>query len=402
MSSRISALSGIVLLASTVAALPEIVAASQCAPTQAPSATLLFPYFEVDLADPEGATTLISINAETGSGDPVLAHVVIWSDLGFPVLDFDLHLDADTVVSLDLRRVLQGELPETGPASGEISPFPACTNPLALPQLDAAAIASLQAALLGRPDPQDALCRAEPRDEGGLAIGYLTVDVLNECSETIRNPRDPGYFEPGGTGTASNRNVLWGDIFLVNQSEDSAQGLAAVGLVADAEQFGPDLKQTFYEGLVGLANDHRQPLGDAFRTRFLNGGAFTAGTDLVVWTEDVDFTGEPFDCTGPIPAFAQTFLDITVRNEKGTVTAEDPFFAVDGVLTSRRQVGIDPGFSTGGAHFGTIEIATWAWFAVPTLPAAFPIQSWVFPVLRAAGRYSVALEAVQTGCITDS
>ncbi|MBP9144591.1 MAG: hypothetical protein KBI44_08920, partial [Thermoanaerobaculia bacterium] len=38
-----------------------------------PAATLLLPYFEVDLADPSGVTTLMSIN--NASATAVLAHV---------------------------------------------------------------------------------------------------------------------------------------------------------------------------------------------------------------------------------------------------------------------------------------------------------------------------------------
>src|SRR3954451_14190701 len=45
-----------------------------------PSATLLLPYFEVDLgASGTGQTTLFSIN--NASATAALAHVVVWSDL---------------------------------------------------------------------------------------------------------------------------------------------------------------------------------------------------------------------------------------------------------------------------------------------------------------------------------
>src|SRR5579884_4069800 len=63
-----------------------------------PASTLLVPYFEVDLSNPNGMNTiftinnsgsdsLFSINGSTPSLDQfgpsaVLAHVVIWSDLG--------------------------------------------------------------------------------------------------------------------------------------------------------------------------------------------------------------------------------------------------------------------------------------------------------------------------------
>ena len=43
-----------------------------------PAATLLLPYFEVDLANPDGVTTLFSVN--NASAAPQLAHVTFWTD----------------------------------------------------------------------------------------------------------------------------------------------------------------------------------------------------------------------------------------------------------------------------------------------------------------------------------
>src|SRR5206468_6449926 len=57
-----------------------------CATDDVPGATLLLPYFEVDGANANGVTTLFSIN--NASATAVLAHVTVWTDLSFPVLDF--------------------------------------------------------------------------------------------------------------------------------------------------------------------------------------------------------------------------------------------------------------------------------------------------------------------------
>ncbi|MBV8200992.1 MAG: hypothetical protein JOZ15_10265, partial [Acidobacteria bacterium] len=57
-----------------------------CTIDAVPAATLLLPYFEVDLNNPNGLTTLFSVN--NASATAVLVHVVIWSDLSVPVLDF--------------------------------------------------------------------------------------------------------------------------------------------------------------------------------------------------------------------------------------------------------------------------------------------------------------------------
>src|SRR5258708_31510510 len=76
-----------------VAALPAFAAsaaATICTIDAVPAATLLLPYFEVDLNNPNGLTTLFSVN--NASATAALVHVVIWSDLSVPVLDFNIYL----------------------------------------------------------------------------------------------------------------------------------------------------------------------------------------------------------------------------------------------------------------------------------------------------------------------
>src|SRR5437588_13023068 len=57
-----------------------------------PAATLLLPYFEVDTAAAQGAgaTTLFTIT--NTSRYPQIAHVTVWTDWSFPVLDLNLFL----------------------------------------------------------------------------------------------------------------------------------------------------------------------------------------------------------------------------------------------------------------------------------------------------------------------
>src|SRR5688500_13957587 len=76
-----------------------------------PAATLLLPYFEVDLDDPNGVNTLFSIN--NASATATVAHVTVWSDLSVPVLDFDVYLTGFDVQTISLRNVLNGILPVT-------------------------------------------------------------------------------------------------------------------------------------------------------------------------------------------------------------------------------------------------------------------------------------------------
>src|SRR5215510_5660670 len=86
-----------------------------CTIDDVPAATLLLPYFEVALDDPNGVTTLFSVN--NASATAVLAHVVVWSDLSVPVLDFNIYLTGYDVQSINLRDILvTGTLPRTASA----------------------------------------------------------------------------------------------------------------------------------------------------------------------------------------------------------------------------------------------------------------------------------------------
>src|SRR5689334_17151866 len=77
-----------------------------------PAATLLLPYFEVDLERADGINTLFSIN--NSAAQAVLAHVTVWTDQSSPALDFDVYLTGFDVQTVNLRDVLvNGVLPAT-------------------------------------------------------------------------------------------------------------------------------------------------------------------------------------------------------------------------------------------------------------------------------------------------
>lgn len=80
-----------------------------CTIDDVPAATLLLPYFEVDLRSPQGITTLFEINNATAAS--VVAHVVVWSDLAIPVLDFKVYLTGYDVQAVNMRDVLDLGIP---------------------------------------------------------------------------------------------------------------------------------------------------------------------------------------------------------------------------------------------------------------------------------------------------
>src|SRR6185503_16118251 len=146
-----------------------------------PAATLLLPYFEVDLDNANGVTTLFSIN--NASATSQLAHVTVWSEASIPVLDFDVYLTGYDVQTFNLRDILvNGVLPQTGfalnnppngvPGSpkGAFSvakfPFASCNGTAAPPVPPVYAIPGLstnfrthlRAVLTGKKSPIDGTC----------------------------------------------------------------------------------------------------------------------------------------------------------------------------------------------------------------------------------------------------
>src|SRR4051794_38061168 len=71
----------------------------------APAATLLLPYFEVDLGTAgTGRTTVFSVTNVSPYAQ--IAHVTLWTDWSFPVLDFNLFLTGYDVQPINLYDVI--------------------------------------------------------------------------------------------------------------------------------------------------------------------------------------------------------------------------------------------------------------------------------------------------------
>jgi hypothetical protein len=290
--------------------------ADLCTIEATPAATLLLPYFEVDLDNPQGVDTFFSIN--NASAASVLTHVIIWTDLSVEALDFQVFLTGYDVQTIGMGLLIRdGVLPRTGdsvsispvglfsdcPPSGcdtAIDAYPRCglVLPYVNPALDADYLAHLQSILTGGPS-EIYNGRCGGLDYGdNIARGYVTVDVVSDCG--LETPCDPGYFYTDGQNTARGEydNVLWGDWYMLNQEEFLADADTLVHIEAanPADQIGIDtLNGTFY-GRCGLDLDNpaaspwfdlREPLPTSFAAHYFQNDQFVGNTDYFVWRDSV-------------------------------------------------------------------------------------------------------------------
>jgi hypothetical protein len=387
-----------------------------CTVDDVPGATLLLPYFEVDLGNTNGVTTLFSIN--NASATAVLAHVVVWSDLSVPVLDFNVYLTGYDVQSINMRDILAGNLPQTASAGQDptdtISPkgqfsqdinFASCSGQLPTGALPASFVTHLQTSLTGQFSSLLGGCAGLAYGDN-IARGYVTVDTVNNC--TLRFPGDLGYFAAGGTGDATNQNVLWGDYFFVNSATNRADGETLVHIEASATNPETSLsgQYTFYGRYVSFtAADNREPLATNFAVRFLNGGPFSGGTNLIAWRDSKVRQGA-FKC-GTTPAWyplGQEQIVIFDEQEHPSVPTTIP------VSPQPPQSGIIPfpaetqSTAVGGAAFPVPFRFGWIFLNLNTTVAAAgsvppedpaAAQAWVEAVMSALGRYSVGFDAIK-------
>jgi hypothetical protein len=388
-----------------------------CTIDAVPAATLLLPYFEVDLGNASGQNTLFSVN--NASATAVLAHVVVWSDLSVPVLDFNIYLTGYDVQTVNLRDVLTGTLPRTASAGQDpantISPkgsfsqdinFASCSGLLPPPQLPASFVDHLRLSLTGQSSPVLGNRCAGRAFGDNIARGYITVDTVNNC--TLRFPGDPGYFG----GDATNQNVLWGDYFYVNTAQNFADGNTLVHIEASATNPETSIagQYTFYGRYVGWnASDNREPLATNFAARYVTGGTFSGGTSLIVWRDSKVNQG-PFTCPvspGVRPSWyplGQEGIVIFDEQEQPQVAQSFPVspqppqtglipFPAESQRTLVGGASLPVPFDFGWLYLDLNTTVAAAGNNPPEDPAA--AQAWVTIEMQAQGRFSVGFDAIQ-------
>lgn len=268
-----------------------------------PAATLLVPYFEVNV-NARGHSTLLSIT--NTSNMPQIARITIWSDWSFPVLNFNVFLTGYDVQSLDLFDVLgRGVIaPPSGTnnqvAVGSRSLSNLTGNPNFLPtasencapnrqptQIPAFILFDVQQGLM---NGSYSLCGNAKigGNHGTVATGYVTIDVVGTCSGNL--PNDPVYF----ANEILYDNVLIGDYTYIRIPQAASNPMVHIRAVPEGGQVGSNpgtnLRDTFYDRYTTAAasrQDRRQPLPSTFAARFVQGGSFSFATELAIWREGV-------------------------------------------------------------------------------------------------------------------
>lgn len=339
-----------------------------------PAATLLYPYFEVDVDDPNGVNTLLTV--QNASATAILAHVTLWTDYAVPTATFNIYLTGYDAETIDLHEVLQRVLPRTatdgqdpedaispqGPASQDINfascytYFPEIQDSFLAPGLASAHTGGESADYFGGPGK----CGGHPYGDG-IARGFVTIDTVNSC--TSSRPGDPGYFISGGGGTATNQNVMTGEYLILDQPSDRVFADTAVHIEASATdpRTGPG-DYTFYSRFAGTnGEDHREPLPTAWA------GRYSANRTTFGYWRDPGVEVAPFNC-GSVPFAPLDQRQIRAFGADGNVVATNagPRFPRAAGTTA----------ASGSSGLGLTSALGWTFLNL-NLPANTVRQSWI-------------------------
>jgi hypothetical protein len=380
-----------------------------------PAATLLLPYFEVDIVSPAGSGETTIFTVTNVSPQPQAARVTLWTDLAYPVISFNLYLTGYDVQSINLYDVLRRGVIAPGPETGwNRSPVgdlsdannllldeDTCVNlPQTLPQVIVTRMQSVFTT--GKVPPLGNVPGCN--QAGGVhsnAVGYATIDVVGVCSGSM--PIEPSYF----THEIRYDNVLTGDYVQVNGNEDFAQGNPMVHIRAIPEggtlatRRKSNLSRTFYSRLqsgVNQTSDARQPLPATFAARWITGGATGFETSLKIWREVP--TAPDAAC-----AFFQRNGLLTYEAVRFDEEENPETFAPDIIVLPIVHTPTLPATSRVDAADDSIfplntQDALAGWFYLNMHDPAtrpFATQNWITLSMRAEDRFSADLDAGALG-----
>jgi len=389
-----------------------------CDISVAPAATLLLPYFEVDMSAAPGVgdTTLFTVT--NVSQYPAIAHVTIWTDRSFPVLDFNIFLTGYDVQSINMYDIIvRGRIAEPGTSSNTDEGDRSLDNTAGTPsgvaldlancnrlavRVPADLLADLQSALTVGTTAGCGSARVGNNHGAGTAIGYVTIDVTESCSTSL--PTDTGYF----TSEILYDNVLVGDYQQVDPANNFAMGNPMVHIRAipeggTATTALTNFDRTFYSRYQtgGGTADRRQPLPSTFAARWISGGTGAFNTSYKIWREGT--TGATAGCA--VSANAALAVSELVRFDE----AENPeTFTPDDIISPAPEgdVSLPETSNTDVADTSIFpaaddgDVAGWMYLNLDngnTTDGDFASQNWVIVSMEAEGRYAVDFDAAWLG-----
>ncbi|MFN2238185.1 MAG: hypothetical protein ABR524_02225 [Thermoanaerobaculia bacterium] len=389
-----------------------------------PAATLLLPYFEVEVNEPRTTAKDTNFTIINTSRLPQIAHITLWTDWSFPVIDFNIFLTGYDVQAISLYDIIvRGQIPSTTSAKtpGSLS---AANTTAANPSLTSVAgctqlpgpipgdlASAIRSALTVGTYPGFGCVVAVGGNHPDIATGYATIDVARFCGTGL--PTETAYF----ANEIGFDNVLTGDYMYINPDAASgnfAGGTPLVHIRAVPEGLGApapyNLPFTFYDRYNAGGVDRRQPLPGTFAARYIAAGAETFDTDFQVWREGLE---DP-DCTGLGNPSGNANIEFTefVRFDE----QENPMTRQGGVIVSPAPVegGTEEAFSASindalfpGDFTGTADLGGWMYmdlnnggapgFGYAATRPAGRSQNWVTVSMSAEGRYSVLFDATALG-----
>jgi hypothetical protein len=379
-----------------------------------PAATLLLPYFEVDLEDPDGQSTTFSIT--NVSAEDRIARVTLWTDYAYPVLTFNIYLTGYDVQSIRLDDVIARGIvaPDEGTGT-QITPRGPDSN-------RNFALDLTRCARLPGPLPEPWVRRMQlaftegviPGPDGcnnaGLehdrAVGYATIDVVRNCEDN--DPLSEAYW----TEDLAWDNVLIGDSHQTNATTELAQASTMVHIRAIPEggsaqerlalprKWDAPFPRTFYsrfQPATAPKHDGRQPLPSVFATRWIDSAPAGYATWLRIWRDGK--TGRDAKCSAwsdNVRSWTETVVFDEYENAWGDLPPYAPF-PVPGrqelPITSTTRV--DDSWLYPEPDNGAV--AGWLYLNLDDDPSGAAVQNWVVATMYAAGRFSIGLDAIALG-----
>jgi hypothetical protein len=165
-----------------------------------------------------------------------------------------------------------------------------------------------------------------------------------------------------------------------------------VAIRGDESAFNFPKVSTFYGRYVNWdGSDKRSPLPSLWSARFLNGGAFSGGTDFIVFRDTHEGPSGAACGSSPFwyPLFSQS---LTAYDENADSALSFGPNGIFGLATQKVAISslVPEGLS---ADFGRMELAL-------GLPNGVQAGAWVIPIMTASGKYSVDFngQPLNSGC----